>query len=169
MATLDAIRQTIVDELKTVVGFGGDEKNVRKYSFEVDDPGKSRLFWESTFNGKRIINGAMLTRVAHRTREIAAGGSRILRRVHGMQIVFRFGDQQDALDEKKFEQILELAIQKMQSNDTIFKIDGKHPQTDDGADQTVTVAITNKKLFHERVWEALMDFDIVTEENFIPS
>ena len=168
MATLDFIRQTIVDEFKTVPGLGGDEKNIRKYSFEVDDPDKSRLFWQSTFNGKKIINGIMLTRRSHRTREIATGGVRILRRIHGFRATFRFGGQQDALDEKEFEQLLELAIQKVQSNDTIFKIDGKHPQTDDNADQTVTVAIVNKKLFHERIWEASMDFDIVTEETFVP-
>lgn len=168
----DAIRTNIVNQLKTIAGLGGDEKKVFPYSFESDDVDEAKVFWESTQSTgfpaatKKVINAAAVTRLARRQRETATGGIRLFKRIHRFRVLFRYGLPGDTQAEKTFETFLESILNKIEGNDTIFHTPGVgvsgnfHPDAQD-ADQTAEVAVANKKLFHTRVWEAEVDFEVV--------
>ena len=163
MAT-DDIRSAIRTDLLTIAGLGGPgadkDRHIHKYSFEVDDEKEAKQFWQSTDGLDSVVNGVMLTRLNRDDEELVAGREFII--MHRFRLLFRFGKRLDPLAEKRFEVFLDAIHEKIRAN-SFFKQGGLHPQPH--SEQTAKSTITNKKLFHTRVWEAEIEFT-VTEQIF---
>ena len=167
------IRDSIIDELKTIAGLGGAEQRITKHWYETDDIVEAREFWETTdgptpLAGPKQINATMLRRNGREDREVEAGKE--FATVHEFLLRFRYGKKNDTLAEQTFESFLDLILDKLKNNNTIYR----RPQLDDPAQpglhpgeqasQSALATVTNKKLFNMRVWEADIVFSVVEWE-----
>ena len=153
-----SIRDEVVTLLQGISGVGGQEQKIHKYAFEADDPTEAIVYWQSSEigTGDQCINAAMITREGREDRELIAAHD--FAKVHTLRVLFRYGKQDSPLAEEVFENLLESIMDALLNAD-LYEQGGLHPLPE--ATQTARCIVTNKKIFHTRVWEADIGFEVV--------